>query len=131
RKPVPTLGSSPRASFIGIMLPATRPENAHLSSARASAAGMRRGGAADYGVAALAALSRSPRPASLNLAAYSTASATQASVPRTNGIAATRKSVGTESFSAISLPPKIGPRIEPKRPTPNAQPEPFDRTEVG
>src|SRR5215470_1893163 len=79
----------------------------------------------------LAAVERSPNPAPLNFAAYSAASAMQASAPATNGLEAMRKIIGTDSFSAISLPPKIGPRIEPKRPTPNAQPEPFERTEVG
>jgi hypothetical protein len=40
------------------------------------------------------------------------------------GIAAQTKSHGIDSFMPMSTPPITGPRIDPMRPMPNAQPAP-------
>jgi hypothetical protein len=47
------------------------------------------------------------------------------------GIAAQTKSHGVDRFMPISTPPITGPRIDPMRPMPNAQPTPEERTKVG
>jgi len=47
------------------------------------------------------------------------------------GIAAQTKSHGIDSFTPMSTPPITGPRMDPMRPMPNAQPAPDERTKVG
>ena len=57
--------------------------------------------------------------------------ASSATAQHAPGIAAHTKSHGMGSFIPMSTPPITGPRIDPMRPMPSAQPAPDERTNVG
>ena len=74
---------------------------------------------------------RISRSRALSLAKAALRKMKTATAQHAAGIAAQTKSAGIESFMPMSTPPTTGPRIDPMRPIPSAQPAPVERTNVG